>query len=92
MPKSSPKKLAYQKAYNSQPEQLKLIAAHTRERRKAMKEGKVHKGDGKDLAHIVAAANGGSTTPKNLTIQSRSANRGWRKGESGYNPDAGKKK
>jgi hypothetical protein len=50
-----------------------------------MKEGRVAKGDGKDVAHKRALDNGGSNNKNNLTVQDKSTNRGWRKGKSGYN-------
>jgi hypothetical protein len=51
-------------------------SARNSARRKAMQEGRVHKGDGKDVDHIrgVAAGNGKS----NLRVMSASANRGRR--------------
>lgn len=84
MPKSSPRKLAYQKAYNAQPAQKALGVERRRERRHAIADGKVAIGDGKDLAHKRAADNGGKTTPSNLKVEAASKNRDWRKGRSGY--------
>lgn len=84
MPKSSPQKLAYQKAYNARPEQKALGVERRRERRHAIAEGKVAIGDGKDLAHKIPASEGGKTTPSNLKVQRASENRDWRKGRSGY--------
>ena len=51
-------------------------SARNSARRQAMKEGRVHKGDGKDVGHIrgVSAGNGKS----NLRVMSASANRGRR--------------
>jgi hypothetical protein len=37
--------------YENRPEQVKRRVARNRARRKAMREGKVHKGDGKELDH-----------------------------------------
>lgn len=84
MPKSSPAKLAYQKAYNARPENIKRREDNNRARYQEMKAGKVHKGDGKDVAHIVALDNGGKYSPKNVKVESASANRDWRKGRKGY--------
>lgn len=84
MTKSTEKKLAYQRAYNAQPEQKVLGVDRRRERRHAISDGKVAIGDGKDLAHKVAAKNGGATTPSNLKVQDASKNRDWRKGQKGY--------
>ena len=45
--------------YQSQPEQVKNRVARNAARRKLMREGKVRKGDGKDVAHKVAFDKGG---------------------------------
>lgn len=39
-------------AYESTPEQVKRRVARNRARRKAIKQGRVHKGDGKELDHV----------------------------------------
>lgn len=84
MPKSTPERLKWQKAYNARPENVKKREANNAARREAIKEGKVKVGDGKDVAHKVALDNGGGNTPGNTKVQPASKNRGWRKGESGY--------
>ena len=84
MPKSSPAKLKWQAAYNARPENVNRREDNNRARYQAMKKGLVKKGDGKDVAHKVALDNGGSTDTGNLEVQSRSKNRSWRKGQSGY--------
>lgn len=90
MPKSSPKKLAYQKAYNAKPEIVNRREDNNQARYQALKDGKVKKGDGKDVAHIVALDSGGKNTPGNLKVEDAKKNRGWRK-ESGYKvPRSGK--
>ena len=38
--------------YENRPEQVKRRVARNRARRKAMAEGRVHKGDGKELDHV----------------------------------------
>lgn len=86
MTKSSPEKLAYQKAYQSTPEQLKRNAERKKARRLLEKEGLVHKGDGKEVDHRKPLDAGGSNDRSNLRVRSEKANRGWRKGKSGYNP------
>lgn len=85
MSKSTPQKLKYQKEYNARPEETAKRVKNNAARREAMKEGRVSKGDGKDVAHKRALDNGGSNGKDNLTVQDRSQNRGWRKGKSGYN-------
>ena len=84
MPKSSPAKLAYQKAYNATPAQKAAGVARRKERRHEIAAGKVAIGDHKDIAHIKPLSGGGLTTPKNLKVESASKNRGWRRGESVY--------
>lgn len=83
MPKSSPAKLAYQKAYNARPEMVNRREDNNLARAQMMRAGKVKKGDGKDVAHIRALDSGGSTAPTNLKVESAKKNRGWRKA-SGY--------
>lgn len=84
MPKSSPKKLAYQAEYNAKPENVKKRVLNNAARREAVAKGAVHKGDGKDIAHKTALDNGGGNSKGNTEVQSQTKNRGWRKGQSGY--------
>lgn len=85
MSKSTPQKLKYQKEYNARPEEVKKRVMNNAARREAMEEGRVKKGDGKDVAHKKALDNGGGNNKSNLKVEDRSSNRGWRKGKSGYN-------
>jgi hypothetical protein len=84
MTKSTPAKLAFQKSYNAQPQMVKRREANNLARKHAVKDGKVHVGDGRDVAHIVALDSGGSHADSNTKVESAHANRGWRAGESGY--------
>lgn len=86
MPKSTPQKLKYQKEYNARPEEVKKRVMNNAARREAMADGRVKKGDGKDVAHKKALDNGGTNNKGNTMVQDRSTNRGWRKGKSSYNP------
>lgn len=86
MNKGGPKKAAYDKAYNARPDQLKKRAERNAARRQLMKEGVVHKGDGKDVDHKKPLDVGGSNKRSNLEVTSQTKNRGWRKGKSGYTP------
>lgn len=52
MPKNPNRDYKKETAYESSPEQIKRREARNRARRQAMKEGKVHKGDGKELDHV----------------------------------------
>jgi hypothetical protein len=83
MPKSSKEKLAYQKAYNASPAQKALGVERRRTRRQMITAGKVSVGDGEDIAHKLAADNGGKMTPSNLKIEAAKKNRAWRTA-SGY--------
>lgn len=84
MPKSSAKKLAYQAAYNKQPDQKEAGVERRKARRHAIAAGRVAIGDGKDLAHKVPIESGGSSAKSNLKVESAKTNRGWRKGKSSY--------
>lgn len=84
MPKTSAKKLAYMKEYNNKPERIEAREEANKARYQAMRDGKVKKGDGKDVAHVVALDSGGKTVPGNTKVLSAKTNRGWRKGESSY--------
>lgn len=52
MPKNPNRNYKKETAYESRPEQVARRVARNRARRKAMAEGKVHKGDGKELDHV----------------------------------------
>lgn len=81
MTKSTPTKLAYQKAYNAKPENIEKRVLNNAARREAIADGKVKKGDGKDVAHVKPLDKGGKNTPGNTKVQDASTNRGWRKRE-----------
>lgn len=73
------------KNYQGKPEQIKNRAKRNAARAKLAKEGRVRKGDGKDVDHKngVGAGNGRS----NLRVQDKSTNRSFPR-----NKNAGKKK
>ena len=85
MPKASESKRRYDKAYGARPAQKKRRAARNAARRKLMKEGKVKKGDGKDVHHKnKGKANGKlSNSSSNISVRSRSANRADNRGRGG---------
>jgi len=61
-------------AYENRPEQVKRRMARNRARAKAIKEGRAHKGDGKELDHVGHHRTGSlDNVPTRLV--SRSANR-----------------
>ena len=64
--------------YGAQPEQVKNRTARNAARRKLTKEGKVSKGDGKDVAHVKAFDKGG-TNKDGLRVVSKSANRSFKR-------------
>lgn len=62
-----------QRKYNSKPESKKDRASRNAARREAEKDGKVRKGDGKDIDH--SNMNPQDNRKKNLKVVSKSANR-----------------
>lgn len=57
--------------------------ARNRNRKQAIKDGKVSRGDGKDLAHKLAKSKGGSDDKSNLKVQDDGANRSFPRTSSG---------
>lgn len=70
---NTPGRQAAQAKYNAKPVQKKHRAERNAARREMMKEGKVHKGDGKDVDHINGTA--GGNVKSNLRVLSESVNR-----------------
>ena len=70
-------KREYEK-YQGTPEQIKKRAMRNAARAKMMKAGKVKKGDGKDVAHVIALDKGGSNTT-GLRVESKSTNRSFKR-------------
>jgi hypothetical protein len=64
--------------YQGTAEQKKNRAARNAARAKMMKAGKVHKGDGKDVAHVKAFDKGGSNKT-GLRVESKSTNRSFKR-------------
>jgi hypothetical protein len=60
--------------YQGKPDQIKKRAMRNAARAKMVKAGKAHKGDGKDVGHVVALDKGGSNK-SGLRMVSKSANR-----------------
>jgi hypothetical protein len=86
MNKGGATKAAYDKAYNAKPEEVANRVKRNQARAKLEKAGKVTKGDGKDVDHKTPLKRGGSNGDTNLSVKSKTENRGWRKGKSSYNP------
>ncbi len=61
--------------YHSKPDQKKNRAQRNNARRGAEREGRVSKGDGKDIDHKNPIRSGGSNDPSNLRVRDKSANR-----------------
>lgn len=77
MPYKDPKDRDYKreyKLYGGTEQQKKNRAARNAARAKMMKAGKVKKGDGKDVAHVVAMDKGG-TNKTGLRVESAKTNR-----------------
>jgi hypothetical protein len=64
--------------YEDSPEQVKNRMERNRARAKLLREGKVHKGDGKDVAHVKAADKGG-TIKDGVRVESASSNRSFKR-------------
>lgn len=71
--------------YQGQPEQIANRSERNQARAQLMKEGRVSKGDGKDVNHIKPLIKGGSNSKGNLNVQSKHANRSYaRTKNAGY--------
>ena len=81
--KGGPKKAAYDKAYGARPEQKEARAQRNAARREAEREGKVHKGDGKDVDHKTPLSKGGSNSKSNARVVSKSTNRSFPRNSDG---------
>lgn len=79
MNKGGKTKAEYDKKYESTPEQKHKRAMRNQARREAIKDGKVTKGDGKDIDHKKMLDSGGTNSKSNLRVVDETTNRGWRK-------------
>ena len=68
--------------YHARSEQKKNRASRNAARAKMTKAGKVHKGDGKDVAHTKAFDKGG-TNKTGLRVESKAANRSFKRDSKG---------
>lgn len=82
--KTTKQKREYMAEYQKQPSEVKKRVERNAARREAIKEGRVQKGDGKEIDHKVPLRSGGSNAKSNQRVVDASTNRGWRKGKSGY--------
>lgn len=67
------------RTYEATPKVKKARAMRNKARRMLMREGKVKKGDGKDVDHVRPLRSGGTTTRSNLRVLPASKNRAWRR-------------
>jgi hypothetical protein len=72
-----------QQAYDGKPSVVKDRAKRNKARRDMMDEGKVSKGDGKDVDHKNPLSKGGGTARSNLRVTSKSANRSFARTKTG---------
>lgn len=77
-----------QAKYNSKPEQKKRRAARNKARRQAIREGRVKKGDGKDIDH--KDGNPFNNSKSNLRVQSPSKNRSLKRDKNARKRKGGK--
>lgn len=72
-----------QQKYDGKASVKKDRAARNAARRELMRQGKVKKGDGKDVAHKRALSKGGANTLANLFVQSSSGNKSFSRNRDG---------
>jgi 5-methylcytosine-specific restriction endonuclease McrA len=72
-----------QQAYDGKPSVVKDRAKRNAARRELEKEGKVSKGDGKDVDHKKPLSKGGSNSRSNLRAVSKSSNRSFARKKNG---------
>jgi hypothetical protein len=69
--------------YHSSPEQRANRSKRTTARNEAIAEGRVSRGDGKDLDHRVPLSKGGSNGRSNTRVVSQSSNRSFARNADG---------
>ena len=69
------------RGYNSTPGAIDKRVKNNQARSKLTKEGRVRKGDGKDVDHKRPLRSGGGNSKGNLRVVSASRNRGWADGK-----------
>lgn len=79
MPKSSQRKLEYMAERQKSPAEVAKRVARNKARREALREGRVSKGDGKEIDHKEMLDIGGSKSTSNTRVVNASHNRAWRK-------------
>ena len=69
-----PRNYQRENLYKAKPEQIKARVERNRARAMMEEAGKVHKGDGKEVDHIVPISKGGKTVLSNLRVVSAATN------------------
>ena len=69
--------------YQGSDEQKKNRAKRNAARRKLMREGKVSKGDGKDVDHSTPISKGGGNSKGNLRVMDKEKNRSFKRNANG---------
>lgn len=72
-----------QQAYDGKPSVVKDRAKRNAARRELEKEGRVSKGDGKDVDHKKPLSKGGGNSKGNLRVTSKSSNRSFARKKNG---------
>lgn len=83
MTSSSTKKLAYQKAYNARPDEIKRRSQRN-QARKAYEKANGDLPTSVEVDHKRMVKDGGTNSPNNLRALPAKENRAWRKGKKGY--------
>lgn len=69
--------------YNSKPEQRHNRSLRTMARNAAIADGRVSKGDGKDIDHTKPLSKGGSNAKSNTRVTTQSSNRSFSRNKDG---------
>lgn len=69
--------------YNSKPKQRKNRSLRTIARNQAIADGRVSRGDGKDIDHVKPLSKGGSNAKSNTRVRSASSNRSFARNKNG---------
>ena len=86
MPSSKGYKRNYKEEYQNyqgDEEQKKNRAKRNKARRTMERDGKVRKGDGKDVDHSKPLSKGGSNSRSNWSVKSKSSNRSYKRNSNG---------
>ena len=84
---TKPRNYQKENEYKAKPDQIAKRVARNKARREAIKDGRVSKGDGKEIDHIIPLSKGGSNDKSNTRIRTKSQNSSFSR-----NPDKSVKK